>query len=89
MFESTITSRGQTTLPKAVREALGLKAGDRIGYTIEGSAVRIRPLRPIARLRGLAQHKGPPLSLEDMDRVIAEDACESRSSSTRTFPSDS
>jgi len=77
MLESTITSRGQTTVPKAVREALELKAGDRVRYTIEGSAVRIRPLRPISRLRGIVQHQGPPLSLEDMDRAIAEGASES------------
>lgn len=77
MLESTITSRGQTTVPKAVREALELKAGDRVRYTIEGSAVRIRPLRPISRLRGIVQHQGPPLSLEDMDRAVAEGACES------------
>ncbi|MDE2661019.1 MAG: type II toxin-antitoxin system PrlF family antitoxin [Acidobacteriota bacterium] len=77
MLESTITSRGQTTVPKAVREALALKAGDRVRYTIEGSAVRIRPLRPISRLRGIVQHQGPRLSLEDMDRAIAEGASES------------
>ena len=77
MLESTITSRGQTTVPKAVREALALKAGDRVRYTIEGSAVRIVPLRPISRLRGIVQHKGPALSLEDMDRAIAEAVCES------------
>ena len=77
MLESTITSRGQTTVPKAVREALELKAGDRVRYTIEGSAVWLRPLRPIARLRGIVQSSGPPLSLEDMDRAIAEGAGES------------
>ena len=64
-------------MPKAVRDALGLKAGDRVGYIIEGPVVRIRPLRPIARLRGIVQRQGPPLSLEDMDRAIAEGACES------------
>ena len=74
MLESTITSRGQTTVPKAVRKALELKAGDRVRSTIEGSVVRIRPLRPISRLRGIVQHKVPPLSLEDMDRAIAEGA---------------
>ena len=77
MIESTITSRGQTTVPKAVRKALELEAGDRIRYTIEGSVVRIRPLRPISRLRGIVRRHGPPLSLEDMDRAIAEGACES------------
>ena len=76
MYESTITSRGQTTVPKAVREALELKAGDRVRYTIEGSVVRIRPLRPISRLRGIVRRQGPPLSLEDIDRAIARGARE-------------
>ena len=77
MLESTITSRGQTTVPKAVRKALELKAGDRVRYTIENGVAHIRPLRPISRLRGIVKHTGPPLSLEDMDRAIAEGACES------------
>ena len=34
MVESTITSRGQTTLPKSVREALGVKPGDRVRYVV-------------------------------------------------------
>lgn len=32
MIESAITSRGRTTLPKAVREALSLQPGDRVRY---------------------------------------------------------
>ncbi len=74
MLDSTITSRGQTTLPKAVREALGLKAGDRVRYTIEDGIVSIRPLRPIGRLRGIVKHEGPAVTLEEMDRAIAEGA---------------
>lgn len=74
MLESTLTSRGQTTVPKAVREALGLKPGDRLRYSIEGKAVRIRPLRPIERLRGIVDYKGPRVSIADMDRAIAEGA---------------
>jgi antitoxin PrlF len=31
--ESTLTSKGQTTVPKAIRESLGLKPGDRITFT--------------------------------------------------------
>lgn len=45
MSHSTITSKGQTTVPIRVREALGLKAGDRVVYElIEGAAViRLHP----------------------------------------------
>ncbi len=52
MFESTITSKGRTTLPKPVREALGVRPGDRVRYIITGDEVRIIPVRPLARLFG-------------------------------------
>ena len=75
--ESTITSRGQTTLPKEVREALDLKAGDRVRYFIYGGEVRVAPVQPIERLFGILEYDGPPVSLEDMDRGIIEGACRS------------
>jgi antitoxin PrlF len=34
MIESSITKKGQTTLPKPVRETLGVQAGDRVRYVI-------------------------------------------------------
>jgi antitoxin PrlF len=40
---STITSKGQTTLPVQIRKALHLKAGDRITYELQGDSVLIRP----------------------------------------------
>ena len=36
-----LTSKHQTTIPADVRSALGLKAGDRIGFAIEGDRVRL------------------------------------------------
>lgn len=77
MLESTIDARGRTTLPEEVRNALDLRAGDRIRYTVAGSEAHIRPLRSITRLRGIVPHNGPPLSPEDMDRAIGEGACRS------------
>ena len=76
MVESTITSKGQTTLPKPVREALGVKPGDRVRYLILDDEVRIIPMRPLARLFGMLKHEGPPKTLEEMERAIAEGACE-------------
>ena len=73
--ESTITSRGQTTLPKQVRDALELEPGDKVRYFIFDGEVRIAPVRPIERLFGILKHDGPPATLEDMDRAIAEGAC--------------
>ena len=76
MVESTITSKGQTTLPKSVREALGVRPGDRVRYVVLGDEVRITPVRPLARLFGVLKHDGPPVSLEEMERAIADGARE-------------
>ena len=76
MIESGITSKGQTTLPKAVREALSVQAGDRVRYVIQDREVRILPVRPVSRLFGILRHDGPAATLEDMERAIAEGACD-------------
>ena len=76
MITSAITSKGQTTLPKPVREALGVEAGDRVRYVILDNEVRVLPMRPIGRLFGALKHDGPRVTLEDMERAIAEGACE-------------
>ena len=76
MIESGITSKGQTTLPKAVREALSVKAGDHVRYVIQDGEVRILPIRSVRRLFGILRHDGPAATLEDMERAIAEGACE-------------
>jgi antitoxin PrlF len=41
MIRSRITSRSQTTIPRGVREALGIRPGQDIGYIIEGGEVRV------------------------------------------------
>ena len=74
MIESAITSKGQTTLPKAVREALAVQPGDRVRYIVQGDEVRIRKVKPIGRLFGALKYDGPPVSLQDMERAIVEGA---------------
>ncbi len=74
MVESRITAKGQTTLPKAVREALHVQPGDRVRYIIQGDEVRIVAVRPINRLFGALKYDGPPVTLEDMDDAIADGA---------------
>lgn len=41
MIISRITSKSQTTVPAAVRRALGVKPGDAIGYEIDGNVVTL------------------------------------------------
>ena len=74
MIESTVTAKGQTTLPKAVREALCLTAGDRVRYIIHDDEVRIRKVRSISRLYGALSYDGPPVSIEGMQEAIISGA---------------
>ena len=77
MRESTITAKGQTTLPKDVRAALGLRPGDRVRYIIAGDQVRLLKVRSVSELAGLLARPGRrPASLEEMDEAIAEGASE-------------
>ena len=76
MLESAVTKKGQTTLPKPVREILGVGAGDRVRYVILEGEVRILPVRPIHRLFGVLEHDGQAVSLEQMDQAVGEGACE-------------
>lgn len=36
MAHATVTSKGQITIPRSVRQALGLRAGSRVGFRIAG-----------------------------------------------------
>ena len=76
MIESSITVKGQTTLPKAVREALSVQSGVRVRYIIEDGEVQIKAVRPLSRLFGVMRNDGPTVTLEDMERAIADGASE-------------
>ena len=47
--EAKITSKGQITLPRDVRHALGVKPGDRVIFERDGDDVRVRPVRAKSR----------------------------------------
>ena len=76
MLESSVTKKGRTTLPKPVRDALGVQAGDRVRYVVLDGEVRILPVRPIRRLFGALKHDGPPVPVEEMKRAVADAASE-------------
>ena len=72
MQESTVTVKGQTTLPRDVRAALGLTSGDRVRYVILDGEVRLLKARSVKELRGaLARPDQRPVSLGDMEDAIA------------------
>jgi antitoxin PrlF len=72
-MQSAITAKGQITIPKAIREHLGLKSGDRVRFFVgHDGRVTILPVLPAAALRGSAKYQGPPVSIEQMDAGIGE-----------------
>ena len=72
MISSTVTAKGQTTIPAEIRRKLDLKPGDRILYLEEEGRVRIVAADRRARdLKGLLPRPERPVSLDEMKRVIA------------------
>ncbi|UYP68536.1 type II toxin-antitoxin system PrlF family antitoxin [Thalassobacter stenotrophicus] len=75
MYESTVTVKGQTTLPRDVRAALGLTSGDKVRYLILDGEVRVLKARSVEELRGILSRSGQkPVSLEEMDQAISAGA---------------
>ena len=72
MIRSTMTTRGRTTIPKAVRDALGLRAGDRVRYTIRDGVAELRPMRSVVRLRNFFRYSGSTVTIEEMNRAGAD-----------------
>lgn len=79
MPTSVVTSKGQTTIPKAIREYLHLKSKDTLMYVPSGDRVVIKPLRgSILDLKGIFKpyHKGGPIDFkklrEQTKRAVAK-----------------
>jgi len=53
MLTSTITQKGQVTIPKKIRDGLNLKANDKIIFVRRGDSIIIKPVRDISSLRGI------------------------------------
>ena len=72
-----ITSKGQVTLPVALRRALGLKPGDRVHFrrTAAGDFEMVAKTRSFADLHGLFASDGPP---PDLDTIVADVAAARR-----------
>ncbi|MGB9429122.1 MAG: AbrB/MazE/SpoVT family DNA-binding domain-containing protein [Gammaproteobacteria bacterium] len=71
---ATLTSKGQLTLPKEVRDRLKLHPGDRLDFRLEDDGtVRMVPVSTSVRdLKGILPKPKRALSLEDMDAAIAK-----------------
>lgn len=58
--DATLTSKGQTTIPKPIRDSLDMKAGDRMTFTLMPDGVVLMRVknRRVAELAGLLRKKG-------------------------------
>jgi len=75
MPHSTVTSKGQTTIPGGVREALGIKPGDRLEYSVEGDQFTVRVHPGLGALKGvLASKKGKGMSFARIREAAARAA---------------
>ncbi|MBN9253939.1 MULTISPECIES: AbrB/MazE/SpoVT family DNA-binding domain-containing protein [unclassified Mesorhizobium] len=71
---ASLTSKGQLTIPKDVRDALSLKAGDTIAWTVVGGCLVGTPRNlEFADLAGfLGDPRGGPASLEEIDAAVRD-----------------
>lgn len=75
MPTATVTSKGQITIPKEVRDALRVDTGDQVEFTInDGGEVVVRSLSgDVRRLRGILKRPGQrAVSVEEMNEAILE-----------------
>ena len=52
-----VTTKGQVTIPQAIREQLGIQPGSEVEFQVEGNVAQLVPVRgPLARVQKLVQH---------------------------------
>lgn len=75
-YEATVTSQGQVTIPKELRERLGVRGGQKVRFALrEDGRVEIAPVsHRLSDLFGILGAPPRSATLEEMDRAIAEGA---------------
>ena len=78
MAESTVTSKGQITIPKVVRERLHLEPGDKVYFDVrdDGSVSMLTRKHPVESLFGLLKDKVKlkrPITIEEMNPASLDD----------------
>ena len=76
MATATVSSKGQITIPLAVRERLGVTTGDRVEFVEldDGGFALIPAVLEVTSLKGMVRKPRKPVSIEDMRRVVVKRA---------------
>ena len=74
MAVSKVTTKGQITIPKAVRAVLGVEAGDQVEFVVreDGVVEMVARTRSLMSLAGVLGKRRLGVSIEDMDAGIRE-----------------
>ncbi len=67
---STITTKGQITIPVSIRKAYGLHPNDRVDFIAEGDRIILLPVKTLRDFRGSVTGGGTP----DQERQAAKDS---------------
>ncbi|MHC4885105.1 MAG: AbrB/MazE/SpoVT family DNA-binding domain-containing protein [Planctomycetota bacterium] len=70
---AALTSKGQVTLPKAMRDQLELRAGDRLDFILRADGIlEVIPLKqPVTKLKGILPKPKKAVSIDEMNQAIA------------------
>lgn len=68
---STITVKGQVTIPKQIREELGLKPGDRVFFEREGDRIVLKSAKTVFDFRGYVKAERQ-ISMEQARKIIKD-----------------
>jgi AbrB family looped-hinge helix DNA binding protein len=72
-LQSTVTSKGQTTIPKEVRDALGIKEGTPLRWKLENGVLTVRPkTKRLEDFVPMVPPNGRHMTIEEMNRSIGD-----------------
>ncbi len=76
MAFSTVTSKGQITIPKKIRDGMRLRKGDRVSFRMrrDGAVEMRQDDADLRALRGLLGKRRKGVTVEDMEEAIAKGA---------------
>ncbi|ABQ27649.1 AbrB/MazE/SpoVT family DNA-binding domain-containing protein [Geotalea uraniireducens] len=55
---STVTSKGQVTIPKEIRDLLHIRSNDKVDFVLDGDRVLLVPVKTLLDLRGAVRARG-------------------------------
>ncbi len=72
MSTATVTSKGQVTIPKEIREKLNLQSGDKIKFlTDDQGRVSIFPAtKSVTILKGMVPKQKAPVTVDEMNKTV-------------------